>query len=568
MINGIGASNGVAIGKAFIIKDFKPKVERKIIENKALEIEKFRSAVTVAKKQLQNIAHAANKRLGAKEAEIFDAHLLILQDPEFIGAVETNVSYEGINSEFALQETIEIFVSMFEDMDSEYMRERAIDIRDVGGRIMCALLGLKNTSVAEISEKCIIVTKDLTPSDTAQINKEKVLGFITGIGGGTSHSAIIARTLDIPAVVGIGTSIEFIKDGDMLIINGDTGEVIINPEKEVLGKYKKIQEEILEHKTKLMKLKDAETITLDGRKIELTGNIGNPTDAKEVIKNGGEGIGLFRTEFLYMGKHKLPTEEEQFKAYKEALENMDGKAVIIRTLDVGGDKKLSYLPMQEELNPFLGCRAIRLCLKEREMFKTQLRALLRASVFGNLKIMIPMISDVQEIREVKKILEELKKELKTEDFSYSDNIEVGIMIEIPSAALISDLLAKEVDFFSIGTNDLIQYTVAVDRMNERISYLYNPLHPAVLRLIKLVIDNAHRAGKWVGMCGEMAGDLRIIPILVGMGLDELSMSASSILKARELIRSINYKSSMKLAEDVLMISTSEEIEQYIKEMSI
>lgn len=568
MIKGIGASNGVAIGKAYIINEVIPEIKKIIIEDKALEIEKFKSALTLAQGQLENIKEVANKTLGEKEAEIFEAHLLILQDPEFIGAIEMQINSEGVNSEFALQETINMFVSIFEGMGNEYMIERAADVKDVGGRIMNILTGAKTTSIAEINEQCVIVTKDLTPSDTAQINKEKVLGFVTGIGGRTSHSAIMARTLDIPAVVGVGVPIDVIKEGDILIINGDNGEIIINPEEEVIESYKKIQEEILEQKKQLMTLKDSETITIDGRKVELAGNIGNQENAKEVLNIGGEGVGLFRTEFLYMDNNNLPTEEEQFKAYKEALENMEGKPVIIRTLDIGGDKKLSYLPLEEEMNPFLGYRALRLCLNEKDIFKTQLRALLRASVFGNLKIMFPMVSSVQEIREAKAVLEEVKNQLIEEGISCSENIEIGIMIEIPSAALISDLLAKEVDFFSIGTNDLIQYTIAVDRMNEKVSYLYDPLHPAVLRLIKLVIDNAHRAGKWVGMCGEMAGDLRAIPILIGMGLDEFSMNAPSILKARKLIREINYEATKKIAEEVLMIATSQEIEEYLKAAEI
>lgn len=568
MIKGIGASNGVCIGKAFVINNFIPKVEKLEIENKALELERFKAAVAIAELQLENIREVASKTIGDEEAEIFEAHLLILQDPEFIGATEMKINSEGVNSEYALQGTIDMFISIFEGMDNEYMMERAGDVRDVGGRIMNILLGIKNTSIAEIHEDCIIVIKDLTPSETAQINKEKVLGFITGVGGRTSHSAIMARTLDIPAVVGIGAPIDIIKDGDMLIINGDSGEIIVNPEEEIIEKYKKIQAENLEQKKQLLILKDAETITLDGRKVELAGNIGNPQNAKDVIRNGGEGVGLFRTEFLYMDSDKVPTEEEQFNAYKEALENMEGKPVIIRTLDIGGDKKLSYLPLEEEMNPFLGYRALRLCLNEKEIFNTQLRALLRASVIGNLKIMFPMVSSVQEIRAAKAVLESVKKDLKKENIVYSENIEIGIMIEIPSAAVISDLLAKEVDFFSIGTNDLIQYTIAVDRMNEKVSYLYDPLHPAVLRLIKLVIDNAHSAGKWVGMCGELAGDLRVIPILIGMGLDEFSMNAPSLLKARKLIRNINFEASKKVADHVLNIATSEEILEYLNSVDV
>lgn len=565
MIKGIGASSGVSIGKAFIIKDDKLKVEKRKIENTTLEIDRFKSAIITAEEEIKAIVELTNNTLGEEEAEIFEAHLLILQDPEFLGAVELKINSEGVNAEFALEETINMFVSIFEDMGNEYMIERAADVKDVGGRIMNLLLGVKTIALGDIKEQCIIVKKDLTPSDTAQMNKEKVLGFVTGVGGRTSHSAIMARTLGIPAVVGVGLAIEEIKEGDLLVVHGDKGEVIINPEEEVLVEVKKLQEEILQEKTYLMTLKALETITLDGRKVELAGNIGNPEDAKQVSALGGQGVGLFRTEFLYMDNSSLPTEKEQFKAYKEALENMGEKGVIIRTLDIGGDKKLPYLPLKEELNPFLGYRALRLCLKEKDIFKTQLRALLRASVFGNLKIMFPMVSGVEEIRQVKCVLEEVKKELRKEGLGYKESIEIGIMIEIPSAAMISDLLIKEVDFFSIGANDLIQYTIAVDRMNEEVSYLYNPLHPAILRLIKLVIDNAHKAGKWVGMCGEMAGDLKAIPILIGMGLDELSMNAPAILKAKELIRKVSYEGCKRIAEQVLLMATSEEIEEYLRE---
>ncbi|MBP2023295.1 phosphotransferase system enzyme I (PtsI) [Clostridium punense] len=564
MIKGIGASGGIAIGKAFIVSEHALKVEKKRIEDKAFEIERFRRCVKKAEEEIKNIIEVASKTLGAEETEIFEAHLLILQDPEFLGTVEMKINSEGVNSEFALEETITMFVSVFEDMGIEYMMERAGDVKDVGGRLMNLLLGVKTLAVGDIKDQSIIVKKDLTPSDTAQLNKEKVLGFVTGIGGRTSHSAIMARTLGIPAVVGLGTYMEEIKQGDLIILNGDDGEIIINPQEETLLKFKNFQQSQQEEKNQLMALVNEPAITLDGKGIELAGNIGSPEDARLALMQGAQGIGLFRTEFLYMDKDKLPSEEEQFNSYKEVLENMRGKGVIIRTLDIGGDKKLNYLPLTEELNPFLGCRALRLCLKEKHIFKTQLRALLRASVYGNLKIMFPMVSGVEEIVEVKKLLREVKQELSQQGIGYRESIEIGIMIEIPSAAIISDLLAKEVDFFSIGTNDLIQYTIAVDRMNEDVSYLYNPLHPAILRLVKLVINNAHKEGKWVGICGEMASDLRAVQILIGMGIDELSMSAGSIPKVKDLIRNSNYEHCKIIVEKVLNLSSPEEIEECLK----
>jgi phosphotransferase system enzyme I (PtsI) len=566
MLKGIAASHGIAIGRALVLQERNIEINKISITNVEEEKKRFKEAVDKASEQLTKIRDKALEKLGADKAQIFESHLFMLQDPEFIGAVENAIESEKINSEYALQNTTNMFVSIFEQMDNEYMRERAADIKDVSQRILNILQGVENVSLASIDEECIIVAKDLTPSDTAQMDREKVLGFATEIGGRTSHSAIMARSLEIPAVVGIGTSIESIKNGDLVILDGNEGTLIVNPNDEQIEKYKAMQKAADILKNELSKLRDLDSITLDGRKVEIAGNIGTPQNAQNVINNGGEGVGLFRTEFLYMDKDSLPTEEEQFNAYKQALQIMQGRPVIIRTLDIGGDKKLPYLPIKEEMNPFLGYRAIRLCLDRKDIFKTQLRALLRASVFGKLKIMFPMISSLQELREAKKVLEEAKSELNSERIEYSNDIEVGIMIEIPSAAVISDVLAKEVDFFSIGTNDLVQYTVAVDRMNEKIAYLYDPFHPAVLRLIKLVIDNAHKEGKWVGMCGEMAGDPKAIPVLLGMGLDEFSMSASSILTARKLIRSLNFEDAKKIANEVLSLGTAEEIKKYLEEV--
>lgn len=567
MLKGIAASQGIAIGKALVIKETKPEINRKTVDNVDKEKEKFRAAVNKAQIELEKIRDIAEKKLGADKAQIFEAHIMMLQDPELTGTVELKIDTENENADFALKETIDMFASIFDSMEDEYMRERGADIKDVGRRVLNILLGIENTSLSEIDEECIIVSRDLTPSDTAQMDKGYVLGFATEIGGRTSHSAIMARTLEIPAVVGLGTVTDKITTGDLIIIDGEEGRVIINPDEVVIREYRVKQNELSEKKRELSKLLEAESITLDNRKVELAGNIGSPENIEKVLGNGGEGVGLFRTEFLYMDNNSLPTEEEQFEAYRKALEGMGEKPVVIRTLDIGGDKKLPYLKIDEEMNPFLGYRAIRLCLDRTDIFKTQLRALYRASAYGNLKIMFPMISSLQELRNAKKVVEEVKTELIKENLPFNENVEVGIMIEVPSAAIISDVLAKEVDFFSIGTNDLIQYTTAVDRMNEKVSYLYDPLHPAVLRLIKLVIENGHREGKWVGMCGEMAGDITAIPILLGLGLDEFSMSPSSILEARRIIRSLNYEEAKAHAEKVMELGTSGEIREYLKNIN-
>lgn len=563
MIKGVAASSGIAIGKALVVEKKAIEIQMKKIDNIEMEKERFLNAVEIAKDQVNKIKNLTEKKLGKDEAAIFDAHMMMLNDPELVGAVTMQIENEKVNAEYALNTTVDMFIGIFQQMDNEYMRERASDVKDVGGRISRILLGINDTSLAEIYEKCIVVAKDLTPSDTAQMDSEMVMGFVTDMGGRTSHSAIMARTLEIPAVVGTQNGTENIKNGDILIVDGDKGVVIINPEKKIIDEYNKKIEEIVKYKNELVKYKDAESITLDGRSVELAANIGSPKDISGVIKNGAEGIGLFRTEFLYMDRDSMPTEEEQFNAYKEVLEGMKDKPVIIRTLDIGGDKKLSYLPIGEEMNPFLGYRAIRICLDRRDIFKTQLRALYRASVYGKLKIMFPMISGLPEILSAKEIIEEVKQELEKEGEAFSDKVQVGIMIEIPSAAVTSDILAKHVDFFSIGTNDLVQYSLAVDRMNEKISHMYDPFNPAVLRLIKMVIDNGHKEGIMVGMCGEMAGDPEAVPVLLGLGLDEFSMSASSVLNARKLIRGLEYKKAQEIADKVLTLSTSLEIKEYI-----
>ena len=564
MYKGTGASPGIALGKALVIEHSELVIEKKTIENIDEEIQKLESAVKVSKEELTKVKEKALAELGEHEAEIFEAHLLVLEDPELIGSAISKIRDEKVNADYALNEIKEMFVAMFESMDNEYMRERAADIKDVTNRVLRHILGIKVVDLAGLDEEVVLIAHDLTPSDTATMNKNMVLGFLTDIGGRTSHTAIMARTLEIAAVVGLNDITKKVKDGDYIVFNGDTGEVIVNPDEETKAKYTSLKEEFEEYRKSLELLKGQASITTDGRHVELAGNIGSPNDVEGLIKNDAEGVGLYRTEFLYMDKEdSFPTEEEQYEAYKAVLEGMNNKPIVIRTLDIGGDKELPYFEMEAEMNPFLGYRAIRLCLDRKDIFKTQLRALYRASVHGKLRIMFPMISSLEELLDAKEVIKEVLKELDAENIAYSNDVEVGMMIEIPSAAVISDVLAKHVDFFSIGTNDLIQYTCAVDRMNQKISHLYNQFNPAVLRLIKMVIDNAHKEGKWVGMCGESAGDQRMIPILLGFGLDEFSMSPISILPARKLITSLSYADMQKFADEVLAMGTAKEIKEYV-----
>ncbi len=567
-LKGIGASPGIALGNALVIEHKELEVKKQNIKDVDAEVKKLQDAVELSKSELEKVKEKAAKELGEAEAEIFGAHLMVLEDPEFIGAAEEKIKTDSVNADYAVQEIRDMFVSMFESMDNDYMRERAADVKDVSDRVLRHILGIKVIDLSSIEDEVILVAHDLTPSDTATMNKAKVLGFLTNIGGRTSHTAIMSRTLEIPAIVGLSNATENIKDGDFIAFNGDTGEVVVNPDDSKKEEYAKLKKEFEEEKKALEKLIGKESVTKDGKKIELAGNIGTPNDVEGLIKNDAEGVGLYRTEFLYMDSDEFPTEDKQYEAYKSVLEGMDGKPIIIRTLDIGGDKELSYFDMEKEMNPFLGYRAIRICLDRKDIFKTQLRALYRASVHGKLRIMFPMISSLEELLEAKKVCEEVKSELKSEGVDFSEDVEIGMMIEIPAAAVISDILAKHVDFFSIGTNDLIQYTCAVDRMNQKISYLYNQFNPAVLRLIKLVIENAHKAGKWAGMCGESAGDQKMIPLLLGMGLDEFSMSPISILRARHLVTNVNISDMEKLVEKVLEFGTAEEIEEYMNNFTI
>ena len=531
---GIPASRGYAIGQAFIKKHVELNITDEKVQDVAKEKDLLRKACEKSKVQLEKIKKKALDSMGEEKAMVFDAHLMLFDDPEFIGAIEGEIENNGLNALKAVSDVSSSYVAIFESMEDEYMRERAADIKDVAKRLMNNLAGVEDSFDIEESNT-IVIAHDLTPSDTAQLDKEKVIAFLTNIGGRTSHSAIMARTLEIPAVVGLHDITESVQNGDILIVDGIEGRVIIDPDHETVTKYVALQEAYNQEKEELKKLVDVKAKTKSGKRIEVAGNIGKPEDVHKVLENGADGIGLFRTEFLYMDRDDMPTEEEQFESYKYVLEKMEGKPVVIRTLDIGGDKQLPYLAMPNEMNPFLGYRAIRLCLDRTDLFKIQLRALLRASVYGNLKVMFPMVSSLSEFQKSKELVKECTLELKAEGHAVSDSIEWGIMVEIPAAAVMADELAKYVDFFSIGTNDLIQYTLAADRMSEKVSYLYDPMHPAVLRLIKMTIDGAHSQGKWCGMCGEMAGDETAIPTLVEYGLDEFSMSASSILRAKQVI---------------------------------
>ncbi|HCY6590522.1 TPA: phosphoenolpyruvate--protein phosphotransferase [Staphylococcus aureus] len=560
LIKGIAASDGVAIAKAYLLvePDLTFDKNEKVTDVEG-EVAKFNSAIEASKVELTKIRNNAEVQLGADKAAIFDAHLLVLDDPELIQPIQDKIKNENANAATALTDVTTQFVTIFESMDNEYMKERAADIRDVSKRVLSHILGVELPNPSMIDESVVIVGNDLTPSDTAQLNKEFAQGFATNIGGRTSHSAIMSRSLEIPAIVGTKSITQEVKQGDMIIVDGLNGDVIVNPTEDELIAYQDKRERYFADKKELQKLRDADTVTVDGVHAELAANIGTPNDLPGVIENGAQGIGLYRTEFLYMGRDQMPTEEEQFEAYKEVLEAMDGKRVVVRTLDIGGDKELSYLNLPEEMNPFLGYRAIRLCLAQQDIFRPQLRALLRASVYGKLNIMFPMVATINEFREAKAILLEEKENLKNEGHDISDDIELGIMVEIPATAALADVFAKEVDFFSIGTNDLIQYTLAADRMSERVSYLYQPYNPSILRLVKQVIEASHKEGKWTGMCGEMAGDETAIPLLLGLGLDEFSMSATSILKARRQINGLSKNEMTELANRAVDCATQEEV---------
>ena len=564
MVKGIAASSGIAIGKVFKLESPVISVTNALKGSVEEEKVRFTSALEKTVSDINLVKERASANLSEDELAIFDAHLMMAQDPEYASQIVDMIG-EGNSADYSCKTVSDNMIAMFESMDNDYFRERAADIKDVSYRLLCNILGLQIPDLTAINEEVIIVAHDLTPSDTASLNKTYTLGFCTAVGGRTSHSAIMARSLEIPAVVGTGNILESCNNGDMMILDAIDGLAIINPDEEELVAYKAKREAFLAEKEALKVLVHQKSVTVDGHEVELAGNIGGPNDIEGVLNNGGEGVGLFRTEFLYMNSTvDFPTEEEQFEAYKAVLEGMKGKKVVVRTLDIGGDKKLDYFSFPEEMNPFLGYRAIRFCLDRTDVFRTQLRALIRASVYGRLCIMFPMIATIQEFLDAKAIFEEEKAKLVSEGVAVAEKIEVGMMVEIPASAVLADQFAKHADFFSIGTNDLIQYSMAADRMSEKVSYLYQPLNPSILRLVKMTIEGAHKNGKWVGMCGEMAGDAMAAPLLLGLGLDEFSMSATSILRARKIINGLSYEEMKELSAKAVECETEAQVSELVK----
>ena len=566
MITGIPASPGIVFGKALVLKEEKIVLDtQKISEDQVeAEVARFYAGREAAVEQLNSIHQRALKSLGEEKAAIFEGHLMILEDEELEEEIIDYLRSNKVNASVAASKIIDQQVEMLSEIDDEYLKERAGDIRDIGNRLIKNILGMHIVDLGDITEESILVAYDLTPSETAQLNLEKVLGFITDIGGRTSHTSIMARSLELPAIVGTNDVTARVNTGDYLILDAVNNRVYVNPTQAEIDELKTLEAKLAEEKAELAKLKDLPAVTLDGHKVDVVANIGTIRDCEGAHRNGAEGVGLYRTEFLFMDRDQLPSEEEQFIAYKEVVEAMEGRLVVLRTMDIGGDKELPYLNLPKEMNPFLGWRAVRIALDRREILHAQLRAVLRASAFGKLAVMFPMIISVEEIRELKSVLETLKAELRAEGKAFDENIQVGVMVETPSAAVNAKFLAKEVDFFSIGTNDLTQYTLAVDRGNELISHLYNPMSPSVLSLIKQVIDASHAEGKWTGMCGELAGDERATLLLLGMGLDEFSMSAISVPHIKKLVRNVSYQEAKALADEALQKPTAAEIEQLIQ----
>ncbi|MCD6471630.1 phosphoenolpyruvate--protein phosphotransferase [Candidatus Aerophobetes bacterium] len=564
MLTGIPASPGITIGKVYILEkeDFcilEYKIKEEEVEK---EIKRFQEAVIQSKNQMKKIKKRVEKSMGMKEAYLFQSYLHLLEDPLLINKTIERIREERLNAEAALRKTFKELQLKFTSAKYELIRERFRDIEDIGGRILHNLLKKPTLTLSHLNEKIIVIAYDLAPSDTVSIQKEKILGFATDIGGRTSHTAIMARSLEIPAVVGLGDITQKIEPGSLVIIDGNEGKVIINPTPEQIKKYQRLQENFINYKKKLKVLKSLPPQTLDGREVGLAANIAGPQEVDLALRYGAEGVGLYRTEYLYMNRQNLPSEEEQLKTYKIVAQKSAPHSVIIRTLDLGGDKFLSHFPVPHEINPFMGWRAIRLCLEKVDIFKTQLRAILRAAYFGKVKIMYPMISGIEEVRKANEILSEVKEELEKEGLPFDRDIEVGAMIEVPSAAIIADLLAKEMDFFSLGTNDLIQYSLAVDRVNEKVAYLYQPLHPTILRLIDNIIKCAHRENIWVGACGEMAGDSLFALILLGLEVDEFSVAPTSLLEIKKLIRGIKWEETQEVASKLLKLSTSSEAREF------
>ena len=566
MLKGIGASVGIGIGNAVAIKDVELNIKKRTIDNCETELELFNKALEHTKQKSKSMAETLRKRVGNKEAEILDGHVLLMSDPMLIAEVETGIRTQMLNSEYVLEDVCERFAAIFESMDNELMQQRATDIRDIKTRLQKAVLGLEDVDLSELEADSILIAKDLTPSMTAGLDPEKVAGIITQFGGTTSHSAILARALEIPAILSVAEILDKVSDKDLICMNGESGELYINPSQEIIEDFKKKQIEQIEFKKVLETYKGKESVSKDGRKVEIAANIGKPGDIKKVLEYDADGIGLFRTEFLFMDRDSIPSEEEQFEAYKKVAVAMGDKPVIIRTLDIGGDKEIPYMNISKDENPFLGYRAIRLCLDRKDdIYRPQLRALLRASAFGNIEIMLPLITSIEEVYEAKKLIEEEKKNLDNQGIKYNNSIKIGVMIETAAATLIADILAKEVDFFSIGTNDLIQYTMSVDRGNDKVSYLYSIYNPAVLRAIKHVISEAKKAGIQVGMCGEAAADPKLIPLLLYWGLDEFSMSASYVLKSRKLVTDTDIKSLKDMEEAVMALESESKVRAFLEE---
>lgn len=566
ILKGIAASSGIAIGPVYIIgrDDFEVS-RRPIVESEvASEIVRFEESLIQTRQELIQLQRKIAQEFNQEQAQIFDAHLLVLEDRMLIEEVISRVKREKCCVEYVFQEVLKKYVSVFSRMEDEYLRERIADINDVGKRVLRALCGRKKRSLADFEQKVLVVAHDLSPSDTAAMHRKNVLGFITDIGGKTSHTAIMAKSFEIPAVVGVEVATSKISEGDIIIIDGTAGIIVINPDEKTIARYKEAEEKILAKDKVFVSLKELPAETRDGRRVELVANIELPEEIPFLLEHGAGGIGLYRTEYFYMNRKDLPSEDEHYEAYKLVAQTMQPHPVIIRTLDLGGDKFISQLQVPRDMVPFLGWRAIRFCLARPDIFKVQLRAILRASVHGKLKVMYPMISGVEEMRQANRMLEDVKEELRVKGLPFEKNIEVGAMIEVPSAAITADLIAKEADFFSIGTNDLIQYSLAVDRTNEKVAYLYEPAHPAVLRLIKKIIDDAHKSKIWVGMCGEMSGDPMFALILLGMGLDEFSMPSKMILQIKQLVRSVTIKQAQAISEDALNFTTAREVEKFSK----
>ena len=566
ILKGIPAAPGIVVGQAYVFGREELNVEKSSIteDQVPLEISRFEDALIQTRQEIISLQKKIASEMGSEHGEVFDAHLLVLEDRMLIEEVISKVKKEKLAIDFIFSEVLKRYAGVFSKIEDEYLKERISDINDVGRRILRNLLGKKRKGLSDLEEEVIVVAHDLSPSDTATMHKNKVVGFVTDIGGKTSHTAIMAKSLEIPAVVGLEVGTEKIKNGDKVIVDGSSGFVIVFPDAETLKKYEVQEQKIKGLTENLIYIKDLPAVTPDGRHVSLAANIEFPEEIPSVLQHGADGVGLYRTEYFYMNRKDLPTEDEQFKAYKNLATVFGEKPVIVRTLDLGGDKFISHFDLPKEMSPFMGWRAIRFCLARPDIFKVQLRAILMASAYGNLKVMFPMISGVEELRQAKTVLQEAKEELKGRNIRYNPDLEVGAMIEVPSAALTTDILSREVSFFSIGTNDLIQYALAVDRTNEKIAYLYEPTHPAVLRLIKNIIDAGHRSNIWVGLCGEMSGEPSLALLLLGFGLDEFSMPSASLLKIKNIIRNVKYELAKQISEEALTLSTGAEVESFIK----